>query len=167
MSVSVYAHVVIGVPMKSGELLVREPTGLYKCRNGHSKSTGPFCSECGGKMSQSFNETFIPSFVKYAESIGKKPKELFESWIEGDWDDADVENPSLGFHELPNDGSQITTRIFGIKIASTSNLMYSSDPKIVSVEAIPKLEKIIVKVLSDLFGAKALIPEVYLYGYSC
>jgi len=42
--------------------------------------------------------------------------------------------------------------------------MYDSDPKIVSAEVIPKLEKIIVKVLWDLFGEKALAPRVYLYG---
>jgi hypothetical protein len=148
--------------MESSELVIRSPTDFYKCQNGHrSKSTEPFCSKCGGKMSQELKETYIPSFVEYAKSIREDTDELFESWVE-DWKgiSKNLDYPSFGFYRLQDD-----SHVFGVQIANTGDLMYSEDDaKSVPVDIFPKLEMILNVLLSELFGAKAPSPKVYLYG---
>ena len=161
MSVSVHAYIVIGVPMESSALVIGTPTDFYKCQNGHrSKSTEKFCSKCGEKMSQELKEKYIPSFIKYAKSIGEDTDELFESWVE-DWKGIsnNLEEPSFGFYRLQDD-----SHVFGVQIADTGDLMYSEDAKSVPVDIFPKLEIILNVLLSELFGAKAPSPRIYLYG---
>ena len=153
MSTSVRAYVVIGVPMNSNELLIRTPKTTLECTNGHvSKSTNPFCSKCGGRKTQKFSEVFIPSFIDYAKSINEDPKEVFEYWVEDPGD-------GMGFHRLPDN-----THVLGIEIACTGNLMYSTEPKVITADALSIAEKTVSKVLLDLFGAKTTSPKIYLFG---